>query len=351
MLQLRYQGKRKINNLRLNNSYADLYNSYQCNNGFALTIAMKQITPIHLLRTFEAAARHCSFTLAAEELHITQAAISKQIKSLEKELHSKLFNRSAHGVSLTQSGERYWRDCRAFLSNIDNITSQLFSEGSTDTIRIRANISYGVDILAEEVKWFRTHYPDVTLELTHSVWTKKNQYDNADIEIDYRIIDSEQNDHYLLHRDQIFPLISKRIRNNQINALPTIHILGYYKEWNWWLNELRSMPNLNNSLEQWAELKQHEIKRSKNIIRVDNSLIAYKLCAQGIGCALGRSSLAKTYIDSGQLKRINQHSEFQAREGFHIYLTESGHTKQACCQFVDYLKMRTKPEQAKPDQH
>lgn len=312
---------------------------------------MKQITPIHLLRTFEAAARHCSFTLAAEELHITQAAISKQIKTLEKELHSKLFNRNAHSVSLTQSGERYWRDCRAFLSNIDNITSQLFNQRSTDIIRIRANVSYGVDVLAEKIKWFTTHYPDATLELTHSVWNKKNQNDNADIEIDYRSIDSAEKYHYLLHHDQIFPLVSKRIRSNQVNALPTIHILGYYKEWNWWLNQLCSTPQLNNSLKQWAELKQLEIKRSKNIIRVDNSLIAYKLCAQGIGCALGRSSLVQSYIDSGRLKRIDQHSEFRSREGFHIYLTESGRSKHACREFVDHLKMQADSVQAKPDQH
>ena len=308
---------------------------------------MKQITPIHLLRTFETAARHCSFTRAAEELHITQAAVSKQIKSLEKELHSELFKRNAHGVSLTQTGERYWRDCRAFLSNIDNVTSQLFNERSTDIIRIRANISYGVEVLAEKIKWFTTHHPDVTLELTHSVWNKKNLNSNTDIEIDYRSIDTAQIDHCLLHRDQIFPLISNRIRNSQIDALPTIHILGYYQEWNWWLNQLHLMPGLNNRLKQWAELKQLEIKRSKNIIRVDNSLIAYKLCAQGIGCALGRSSLAQTHIDSGQLKRIDQHSEFQAREGFHLYLTESGRSKQACRQFVEYLKMLSSLPQVK----
>ena len=302
---------------------------------------MKQITPIHLLRTFEAAARHCSFTLAAEELHITQAAISKQIKSLEKALHSKLFNRNAHGVSLTQSGERYWGDCRAFLSNIDTITSQLFIDRSTDTVRIRANISYSLDVLAENIKWFKTSYPEVTLELTHSVWKKGNQNDNVDIEIDYKRIDPDEKDHYLLHQDQIFPLVSKDIPGSEVNALPTIHILGYYKEWNWWLDQLCSMTSLDNNLKHWADLKQLEIKQNKNIIRVDNSLIAYKLCAQGIGIALGRSCLAQTHIDSGLLKRIDQQTEFQANEGFHVYLTESGRSKKACREFVDHLTRQT----------
>ena len=298
---------------------------------------MKQTTPIHLLRSFEAAARHTSFTLAADELHITQAAISKQIKALEKTLNSQLFKRNAHGVSLTQSGERYWRDISKSLNNIDTITTALFNQSNTQKIRIRANISYSVEVLAEKVGWFKLNYPNLNIELTHSVWNNENRHENADIEIDYRGIDPADKSHYLLQQDKIFPLISTNSDKYKINELPTIHILGYYKEWKWWLDQLICFPTQDNSLREWALVKTEEIKHNKNIIRVDNSLIAYKLCAQGIGCVLARSSLAKNHIDSGQLKRIDLHSEFSAAEGFHAHLTESGRSKQACTEFFDYL--------------
>lgn len=302
---------------------------------------MKQVTPIHLLRSFEAAARHTSFTLAAEELHVTQAAISKQIKALEKELNCQLFNRNAHGVSLTQTGERYWHDTRVYLCKIDNITTQLFSRHNTRTIRIRSNISYSVDVLAEKIRWFKTHYPLYTIELTHSVWNSENQHENVDIEIDYRNINPDDKEHHLLQEDLMFPLVSAKTLKKQLDKLPTIHILGYYREWNWWLDMLTSMPGLNHPLNQWAMTKQQEIKLNRNIIRVDNSLIAYKLCAMGIGIALGRSSLAVSYINNGLLKRIDRHSEFTAREGFHLCITATGRTKQACTEFIEFLKTQS----------
>lgn len=58
---------------------------------------MSKQAPLTWLRSFEASARHASFTRAADELNITQAAVSKQIKALESQLHCQLFKRHAHG--------------------------------------------------------------------------------------------------------------------------------------------------------------------------------------------------------------------------------------------------------------
>lgn len=301
---------------------------------------MKQATPIHLLRSFEAAARLTSFTLAAQELHITQAAVSKQIKALEKELNCSLFYRHAHGVSLTQLGERYWRDIHTLLGKFDTITTSLFHERNADIIRIRANISYSVDVLAEKFAWFQAHHPKLTIELTHSVWSGENRQDNVDIEIDYRSVDNADKTHHLLHRDMIFPVVSAAIHGDRIFQLPCIHILGYYNEWRWWLSRLSSLTDIHHTLSHWAISKRQEIRQNRNLIRVDNSLIAYKLCAQGSGCALGRSSLARPYIDAGLLKRIDEHTEFEATEGFHAQITESGKSKPACIEFIDYLRAK-----------
>ena len=300
---------------------------------------MKQITPIHLLRSFEAAARHSSFTLAAEELHITQAAVSKQIKSLEKELNRKLFNRNAHGVNLTQAGERYWHDTRSLVNKLDNITTQLFTERNVDTLRIRVNISYSVELLAEKIKWFQTHHPEITLEITHSVWSKENQHSNADIEIDYRTIDPKNKEYRLLAQDQIFPVISNDLNTGNIKNLPTIHILGYYNEWDWWLQQATETQKnkISSSFTNWMIEKKIEIKQNKNILRVDNSLIAYKLTIQGAGIALARTSLAKPYLDNKLLKKIANNSSYTAREGFHVYLTDSGRDNKVCKEFADYL--------------
>ena len=300
---------------------------------------MKQVTPIHLIRSFESAARHCSFTQAAEELHITQAAISKQIKTLEKELNTLLFNRNAHGVSLTQAGERYWQDTRGLINKLDNITTQLFTERKADTITIRANISYGVDVLSQKIKWLQSNYPDMVIELTHSVWSKSNQLSNADIEIDYRNIDPKKKAYKLLQRDNIFPVVANTVNQNELMDLPTIHILGYYNEWTRWLKQ--ALDNLEKTSpgkhREWISTKLEDINHNKNILRVDNSLSAYKLAIENTGIALGRSSLVTPYIENKLLKPINNKVDINALEGFHIHLTESGRAKKACVDFLDYL--------------
>ena len=65
---------------------------------------MRPLSPLKAVRTFEAAARHLSFTRAADELHVTQAAVSHQIKALEEWLGVTLFRRQTRGVLLTDAG-------------------------------------------------------------------------------------------------------------------------------------------------------------------------------------------------------------------------------------------------------
>ncbi len=300
---------------------------------------MKQVTPIHLLRSFESAARHSSFTLAAEELHLTQAAVSKQIKTLEKELRCQLFKRHAHGITLTHSGQRYWQEIKVTLTKLDKITTQLFTERNTSTITIRANISYSLDVLSSKLNWFKQHYPQLNIELTHNVWSKQGQQTDADIEIDYRSIEPANDQFKLLHHDQMFPVISNSISQNKINNLPLIKILGYYNEWDWWLEQAGNFADKKVTLQakQWIENRRFSIKQNRSIVRVDNSLSAYRLAMQGTGIALARSCLVQTYLDKKELKRMHKKLEFKAVEGFHVRLSESGQAKEACVDFVEYL--------------
>ena len=74
---------------------------------------------------FEAAARHLSFTKAADELAVTQAAISHQVKSLEDFLGTRLFNRVNRGLVLTDDGQAYWPELRDAFDGIDQATLRL----------------------------------------------------------------------------------------------------------------------------------------------------------------------------------------------------------------------------------
>ena len=67
----------------------------------------RRLPPLNALRSFEAAARYESFTRAAEELHVTQGAVSQQVKALETQLGLKLFNRERQRLKITPAGRDY----------------------------------------------------------------------------------------------------------------------------------------------------------------------------------------------------------------------------------------------------
>ncbi|EIZ1412337.1 LysR family transcriptional regulator, partial [Vibrio vulnificus] len=85
----------------------------------------RRLPPLNSLRVFEAAARHLSFTRAAEELFVTQAAVSHQIKALEEFLSLKLFRRRNRSLLLTEEGQSYFLDIKDIFSALAEATDKV----------------------------------------------------------------------------------------------------------------------------------------------------------------------------------------------------------------------------------
>ena len=127
---------------------------------------MSQQTPLIWLRTFAAAAKHCSFTRAAQELHITQAAVSKHMRALELHLGQVLFVRQAHGLQLTELGSRYRVEVEAALMNLDNATSDLHPEVVESAARNYEphQVAYYVRELANDFHTYYNAHPFIAAE-------------------------------------------------------------------------------------------------------------------------------------------------------------------------------------------
>lgn len=82
-------------------------------------------TPLNAVRTFECAARQLSYTRAAEELGVTQGAVSRQIATLESYIGQPLFRRVGRGIALTFAGERYARDVREALAQLESASARI----------------------------------------------------------------------------------------------------------------------------------------------------------------------------------------------------------------------------------
>lgn len=95
----------------------------------------KRLPPLNALRVFDAAARHLSFTKAADELFVTQAAVSHQIKSLEDFLGLKLFRRCNRSLLLTEEGQSYYLDIKEIFSALAEAARKLQSRSAKGALR------------------------------------------------------------------------------------------------------------------------------------------------------------------------------------------------------------------------
>lgn len=119
------------------------------------------------LIAFECAARHLSFTRAAEELHLTQGAISKQVRHLETRLGVELFRRVRQRIVLTDAGRIYLHDIRGALEQMTSATRQVMSyAGSADVLNLAVLPTFGTRWLAPRLAEFGRRYPDAGLNLS-----------------------------------------------------------------------------------------------------------------------------------------------------------------------------------------
>ena len=96
----------------------------------------RRLPPLNALRAFEAAARHLSFTRAAEELNVTQAAISHQVKTLEERLGVMLFRRLNRRLLLTDAGQAYLPPVREAFDGIAAATGRLTARDSAGALTV-----------------------------------------------------------------------------------------------------------------------------------------------------------------------------------------------------------------------
>jgi LysR family glycine cleavage system transcriptional activator len=129
----------------------------------------RHLPSLNQLRAFEAAARHLSFKDGADELCVTQAAVSHQIKALETALGMQLFHRTARGVRLTDGAETYLAALTGAFDDIAAATSRLRDAGMSGVLRISAPPFYGNRWLLPKLPRFRARFPSLDLHVSLSV--------------------------------------------------------------------------------------------------------------------------------------------------------------------------------------
>ncbi|MCZ4282264.1 LysR substrate-binding domain-containing protein [Kiloniella laminariae] len=265
-----------------------------------------QLPPLIWLRAFEAAARRTSFTAAAEELQLTQAAISYQVRSLEKHLGFPLFERLPRSLRLTDMGKAYLPAVRKAFDELSATTVGLFGPKRDKSVTVRATISFAVLWLGPRLKNFRQKYPEVNIRLCTSIWAEGSSEDEMDLEIRFGDGHWSGFNVELLCHDKIIPvcspLLEEKLEPGSDNLL---HIMGSEDVWKRWFES--------HGPEEYDFVKG---------VRVDNSLTALEMAATGSGFTAVQKCFAEPYLENGRLIRPSKH-ELPALQSHYLLMPES----------------------------
>lgn len=145
----------------------------------------RRLPPLNALRAFEAAARHLHFTRAAEELNVTQAAISHQVRALEDWLGVRLFQRAGRGLRLTEPGSTYLVVLRDAFDRMGAATAALARGRGLDRLTVSSTDSFAAIWLVPRLRRFRAAHPEVEVRVMPSDEMVDFDYDDVDIAVRY----------------------------------------------------------------------------------------------------------------------------------------------------------------------
>lgn len=289
------------------------------------------LPPLSWLRAFEAAARHLSFTQAAAELNLTQAAISKQVKSLELHLRHALFIRRPRALQLTKTGEAYLPKVADAFERLAIGTREVFGRRKGAPLTVRAAVSFAVASLAPRLPAFLAQHPRKIIRVISSVWNDSFDKDMFDLDIRYGTGPWPGYTSSRLTWDCITPLCAPNVLDqnpglkipDDLRHHRLLHVLGYQEGWGRWLAAAGlTGPDLRLDPGQGLQL--------------DTSLAAFQIAAFGGGVALGRGALAAQDIASGRLVAPFG-LQVQVAEAFHLLQPLGGDDHPDAQLFTDWL--------------
>ena len=252
-----------------------------------------RLPPLNALKAFEAAARHESFTRAAEELCVTQGAVSHQVKALEVELAVKLFNRERQQLIITEAGRDYLTVVRDALDRIAFGTERLLQRQNVGVLTVTTSPDFAAKWLVHRLGHFAEAHAGIDLRVSATL----HHVDFAREEVDMAVRHGDGNwpglDTVQLSSEQLFAVCSPKLLSGRrrlgkpadILKFPLIH-LDSRTDWAKWL--------------QAVGISDADVTHGPALNRASMVIDA---AINGQGVALARTTLAAWDLINGRLVR------------------------------------------------
>lgn len=201
---------------------------------------MVRLPSLNAIRAFELVARRLSITLAAEELHVTPGAVSRQILALEEALGVELLTRGHRQVSLTQDGEEYYRTVSKSMELLRDATARLQKRRKRSQLKIRSYTTFAMRWLIPRLSSFHAANPGIEVLLTTSLDPVDFRKDDIDAAI--RLGDGKWSGvkvHKLVANILVpvcSPALAKKVKTPlDLQHQVLLHSVARPKDWQYWL--------------------------------------------------------------------------------------------------------------------
>jgi len=259
------------------------------------------------LKVFEAVARHLSFTKAANELYVTQAAASHQIRKLELQIGVQLFIRQSRKIQLTNEGKILLPVMTKSLDAIADRLLQVSADDGFAMLKVRIAPSISAKWLSPRLNNFWRHNPDINLSLFHSNEDVDFVSEDIDIAITYGDGKWPNVESFHLLSLDFFPVCSPalvagfdhELAENDLAQLSLLHDANY-QSWSSWVRS----ANFSNSDPNRGTI-------------IDDTNVLVQAAIGGQGVAMGSSLLVSEHLRSGRLVRLFDHI-LRPEEGYYV---------------------------------
>lgn len=261
-----------------------------------IKLMTRRIPPLNPLRVFEVAARTENLTAAAQQLNVTQSAISRQIGVLESYLGVQLFRRERHGVSLTRVGRAYADQVLPAFETIADATENLVKRSSQGALRVRTYTTFAAKWLIPKLGLFRAQYPKIEVRISNGVPDVDFDRDPVDVAIQFGDGRWPRVQTDLLFRDEIEPVcapayLAQHAPNHKYpeSLLRQRLLVSHYRRTDWevWL--------------QAMGYTEHAEEAEK--MTLGSTILCWQAAVDNLGIAIGQHALLSNEFASGQLVR------------------------------------------------
>jgi DNA-binding transcriptional LysR family regulator len=261
-----------------------------------MPVSLVRLPPLDLLKGFVAVGRRMSITQAADDLCVTQSAMSKQIRSLEDWLGTRVLRRGYRSVSFTEDGERLFRIANASVQQLQDALSAFGSRGKRP-VTITASIGVTGLWLLPRLGEFQKRHPDIDVRVAANNAVLDLAAEEIDIAIRYCAETQAPRGAQRLFNESIAPVASPALRVGKLETPEVLrkHVLLEFEDRRQWLGWA-----------DWLATRGWTASQARGVLRFNQYDQAIHAAVAGQGIALGRLELLAPMLEDGRLEIVSR---------------------------------------------